>query len=548
MRCRRSGPGSLAILLCVAAPLVLPARVAAQETRAAGGWGEVFAGSELESYLRVLQVSGLGNPYPWSIRGFSFAEVERIGPADTVHPWAARYDLAGRKEGGRDIGVVAPRVRTTYNAAFPYGWNRGAAWLGRGITTEVSGGFAARYGPLSLTVVPSAFWAQNADFAIRAHPFSDVLPYADPRHPEQIDLPQRFGESSYHRVDAGQTTLRVDAAGLTVGFSNANQVWGPAEEHPLVLGVNAPGFRHGFAGTSRPLDLGIARAHGRLMWGRLEQSEYSPVPTDSAFRFTTGIVGAISPRGVPGLEIGGARFFHMPWPHGGFSRTQLLAPIETFVKEGLLDRDGEELEASVMANQLASIFMRWVFPRSGFEVYAEFASEDHRHNLRDLILQPDHDSAYTLAFRKVWALEDDRLLAVRTELLNAPPSNLHRTRRQEPFYIHASTRQGHTHLGQVLGSPAAYGGAGSTLSLDLYHPGGRATVAWRRTVRGELGEYLETGIEERPDVLNSLGVEVLLFRGRLDVTAGIAGVHNLNRDFEADAISVNAVLGVRAAL
>jgi hypothetical protein len=508
----------------------------------------VFAGSELESYLRVLQVAGKANPYPWSLRSFSFAEVERIVSTREGHPWAGRYDVSGRTGERWEVGILAPQVRTTYNSAFPYGWNRGAAWLGRGITTELTVGVAARYGPLSLTVAPTAFWAQNAEFPVREHVLSDVLPYADPRRPTQIDLPQRFGDQPYHRVDAGQTTLRVDGAGLTAGVSNANQVWGPGEDHPLLLGVNAPGFPHVFAGTSHPLDLRIARVHGRLLWARLEQSDYSPVPVDSASRFATGIIGAFSPRGVPGLEIGGARFFQMPWPHGGFGRTQLLTPFENFLKESLLDRDGEELEASVLANQLASVFMRWVFPGSGFEVYAEFATEDHRHNLRDLILQPDHDSAYMLAFRKVWGLDGNRLLALRTEFLNAPPSNLHRTRRQEPFYIHAWTRQGHTQLGQLLGSPAAYGGAGATLSIDLYHPGGRATAAWRRTVRGELGEYLETGAQDRPDVLHSLGTEFLIFRGRWDLLAGLTGVYNLNRDFERDAVNLHAVLGVRAGL
>ena len=137
------------------------------------------------------------------------------------------------------------------------------------MTTELSGGFAARFGPLSLTVAPIAFWAQNAEYPLVEHVLSDEYPYADPKRPSQIDLPQRFGDEPVHRVDPGQTTLRADWAGLTAGLSHGNQVWGPAEEYPIMLGVNAPGFAHGFAGTSKPLDLWLIKVHGRLMWAAL---------------------------------------------------------------------------------------------------------------------------------------------------------------------------------------------------------------------------------------------------------------------------------------
>ena len=47
-------------------------------------------GSEYEDYLRVLQISGKVPLQPWSIRGFSRREIERLALADSTGPWKLR--------------------------------------------------------------------------------------------------------------------------------------------------------------------------------------------------------------------------------------------------------------------------------------------------------------------------------------------------------------------------------------------------------------------------------------------------------------------------
>lgn len=509
--------------------------------------GEVFAGGELEEYLRLLQVAGKGTPYPWSIRGFSPLEVHRLAPRDSLHPWAGRYGFRVREGGGPELRLHAPRAAAMFNSAFPHGGNDGPVWAGRGLTTALQAGFTARWRGVSLVVAPVLFRAENRPFELVPHFRSESEPYTDWRRPTQIDLPQGYGDAPYTRLDPGQSTLRADLEGVTLGVSTANQSWGPMVEYPIILGNNAPGFAHLFLGTARPLDVGVGKVHGRILWGRLEESGLSPAHPDSAVRFMTGAVAVFTPRGVPGLEVGGGRFFHSPWPEGGPGAAHLARPFETFVKVDLVREEEGEILESIVANQLASLFARWAFPGSGLELYGELASEDHRHNLRDAITEPDHNSAYALGLRKVWT-RGGELWALRGEVLNAEPSHLARGRRQEPFYVHANTRQGHTHRGQLLGSPAAYGGSGSTLALDRYHPGGRWTLRWRRMLRQERGEFLETGEAERLDVLQGLGAEALLFRGRWEATARVEGVYNFNRNFESDAFNLGAALEVRARL
>lgn len=527
----------------------MPASAVAQAAPDVGGRSEIFVGSELENYLRFLQIDGTSELYPWSVRGFSSREVERLLPRQSPHPWAERYDLQPDTSNGLYLDLIRPQTQLIFNSAFPYGANNGAIWAGRGLTTVLQVGFAARYGPVSLVVAPVAFRAENAAFEMVPNGREGRLLYADSRMPDYIDLPQRFGDAPYMRPDPGQSTLRVDLPAVAAGISTANQHWGPASEHPILLGNNAPGYLHGFLGTSSPLDIWLGQVHGRLVWGQLEQSEYSPVDGLDSRRFMSGLVGVFTPRGVPGLELGAARFFHELWPEEGLSFDELVKPVEGFWKAGL--RDTEVLPEDPKTsrdNQLASVFFRWVFPASGAEVYGEYGREDHSWNRRDFLLEPDHSGGYMLGLRKVWRRSPREFVALRGETLNLQISHIARVRNQWPFYVHGWTRQGHTHRGQVLGSAAGYGGAGSILAIDRYHPGGRWTLAWTRTVRADRGDLSGAPALDPKglDVIHTLGAETLFFVGRFDVTAGLTGGYNLNRNFTTDAFNLNAVLGVRA--
>lgn len=527
-----------------ALPLVLlacsvPAALGAQGSAPSDIGGEVFVNSEVEDYLRLLQIQGKAPLYPWSIRTFSHEEVQRLLPTDSLHPWTERYDLAAGAERKRDrVHLVAPRARLYFNSRFPYGHNDGAVWQGRGATLAVDAGISARWGPISLTVAPTAFVAQNADFPLRDIGEEGGRAFAHGNHKSIIDLPQRFGDEAYVRLDPGQSTLRADLGIVALGVSTANQHWGPAVDNPLLLGNNAAGFPHAFLGSSRPLGIGIGRLHGRAVWGVLGQSDYAVQQGDSSRRFMSGLVAVFTPRGVDGLEIGAGRFFHTLWPD--FDGGDFLKPVQGFLKIGI-GQAGPGFDRSDPDNQLASAFFRWTFPRSAFELYGEYAREDHSVDLRDALLEPDHDSAFTLGFRKVWSAGDTRWTALRGEWMDAQVSHLAIGRVQAPFYVHLPVRQGHTQLGQILGASDGLGGRSAVLALDRYHRGGRWGVEYRHALRGEQNRLIYEGATW--DVQHALGAETVIFRRGLDLHVGTTGVYNQGRDFASDVFNVNAVVG-----
>src|SRR6185503_9377860 len=126
-------------IFCLLAP------VAARAQSNVGGRNEVFAGSELESYLRYLQTLGKSEAYPFSIRAFSAEEIDRLAAADTAHPWARRYDLQKRQHVGLEWSIVRPTAAAYLNSAFPYGGNDGPVWQGKGLTSSIQGGVSARW-------------------------------------------------------------------------------------------------------------------------------------------------------------------------------------------------------------------------------------------------------------------------------------------------------------------------------------------------------------------------------------------------------------------
>jgi hypothetical protein len=542
-------------LLAAAVPLVASHALAQRTVTPIGD--ALVAGGETEGYLRALQTAGVVTRHQWSLRAFTPPEADALLPADTArHPWMAR--VARAEPGGRvSARLLRGEAGALYNSGFPWGMNDGAIWAGRGVTTWASAGAAARVGPLSITLAPLAFVTQNADFPIVDSGRPGRLRYEDPIRAGAVDYPQRFGDDAYGRLDWGETSARVDVAGLAAGVSNAHDWWGPAQYFPAVLGNNAPGFPHVFLGTNRPANLGVVRLHARWIVGRLGQTDYFQAEGLEAARNRPRRVAAafafvVQPRGFERLELGLTRFTHAPWPDSGLARRYFTRPFEGIFKKTLrvqengIPTDSRSLDGE---NQLASVFARLAIPEGGFEVYGEFSREDHPWDTRYLALTPDEQSVLTVGFAKVWMSADrGRLTRLRGERINFQQAQVDQRRGYSPIYTHsAGSNQGHTQLGQVLGAGVGIStAAGGVLALDVFRPGGRWGVEWMRVVRRDRGSALADSVADprAVDVVHALTVERRFFRGGSDLAiAGGAG-YNFNRNFGDDRLNLTARLSV----
>lgn len=528
--------------------LQIPATSGALLAQASGTSTLDFAtGSQFEDYLRVLQVAGLEPLRPWSIRGFSPRDIVRMATADSAGPWTLRKNFRNERfyTGRTDVSSIV-------NTSFPYGANDGPVWAGRGITLVARGGIGGRIGPLSFSVAPTAFVASNAAFTLTPNGKTGLAAFNSGVQPDRVDYPQRFGDKAYSRLDSDASTIRIDSRFVSLGVSTANEWIGPATEYPFLLGTNAPGFPHLFVGTGDGLNLGLARVHARVMWGKLYQSDFSPVSgsvhyvshdESGTIRLMASSQIVIVPQGVPGLEVGLARFIHVPYRVGEPSAAFWKKPFKAFFLKNEFAA-GDTVGAD---NQLASAFFRWVFPHSGFELYGERGYEDQFYDLRDFVQDPDHEREYMLGFQKTLVRANGSLDVLKMELVNYQLPSIARVRIEGLIYVHSPIRQGHTNRGQLLGvSAGVAAAAASTMSWTRYSSRGSSTFLLRRIVRDQANlAPFQMVSPSMADVTIAAGAERMRFGRYFDWGGRVEVMEDYNHNFTNDVPNLNFQLTAR---
>ena len=491
--------------------------------------GPSVAAATLEQeHLLLLQLLGCGSALNVTVRHFSVTEINAaLSPTQSNRC----RELTSTSTIASGISLARASGRTVYNTASATD-NPGAVWTGKGLTIDARGGAVAMYGPLSIALRPAVFWSQN-----QSVPSPTARGFGFPWD-SRIDLPTRFGDNAYGRFDAGESWVQVDTRWLAGGISNATQEWGPMHEYPLLLGPNAGGFPHLFAGSGLPWDIKAGRLSARILLGRLDQSAFAPEHEGSTRRLGAGLVASFVPAFLPNVEIGGGRFFHRRWPDEGVDLSTLGVPFEGFLKKRLVKAEFGE----VADNQLASVFVRFAFPSSGVEAYGEFLRDDHNYDIRDFFAEPDHESAYAIGLRKVWIDALSRTVTVLTvESANGRITHLSRVRGQSPMYVHDVVIEGHTQRGKLLGSPAVLGGAGNAIVLS------RHTVAgvWKGALRAEHVAQNQEGGSWNGRQLGFTALELsrTIYDRKADFTIG--GGFRANWDEIQGRNNLSIVLGVR---
>jgi Capsule assembly protein Wzi len=490
----------------IALGLIAAAPLGAQWQSTLGPRGALLGapvGSDVERYVRALSIAGVIEPVSWGTRPLGADELSRMLTTSRrdAHPWGPALRDAASARGALGVSGVA-----SVNSGFPWGANDGPLWQGRGVSAAIGTGAAFRIGPLRATFAPVAFIAQNASYRLLPTTGSDPLQSA--LRPTDIDLPQRFGTSSYARLDPGESSIRLVAGPLSTGISTGAIGFGPGETFPAILGGNAGGFPHVFIGTgARGVRVPwVGRFSGRYILGSLSESRWSPVtPTDTfvnvrdpipSRRVGSGVAGSFMPSALPGLELGVTRFFHSPWSRSGGAWSAWAKPFEGILKKDFGNRNPNSFDPTGDPdNQLASFFARWVLPRRGVEVNFEYMREDHAWDLRDYAQEPEQNGAISAAIRVVTHRRADRLGLLTLEFFDGDVSPNAQQRAQGLLYFNGTIRQGHTQLGQILGTPIGPGAvAGQRVAWERFDANGSTSFALQRWRTRSLASFNPEGL------------------------------------------------------
>jgi hypothetical protein len=487
----------------------------------------------LTDYLRVLEISGGG------ARGAGFAQPSELSPSWIgglgAHPWSERLErerarLEGDARGPVRVRPTGARLRTFVNTGHPFGFNDGDMWQGRGLSIGLDGGVEVGWRALTGRFHPSVTWAQNADYAVAPAAWPDLPDFVYPWR--VIDLPQRFGDGSYSTASLGDSELRADVRGVSFGVGNRSRWWGPGIRNAILLSDHAPGFGHAFFGTRHPVDVGVGTFEAFYLYGGLAQSDWFGAEPDR--RFLTGLLVAISPDWPSGLSLGMGRMLYGFVPESGHSLSDAFLPLQGLRKKRFATPDnllGDDEE-----DQLLSLFMRWVHPESGFEVYTEWSRTDHAWDFRDFILEPEHSQGRTLGLRHSTSLAGARLLVLGVEVTDLAKTTTSQVRDNPTYYEHRVVTQGYTHRGQLLGASVGPGGSAQSIVADLYAPWGRAGLVLERRVHDNDAFYFHAASREDVDscchhASFSIGPRMMLFRGGFEAEAQSTLTRELNRYF-----------------
>jgi hypothetical protein len=530
----------LIVLACVAP---VWSQAAAQEAPV-GGW--------IEDYARMLQLTGQIPMTPLTVRPTALGDLHALSAATGSHAWRAVIeDRTPSVVTGNDFRVQAlpSEILTFANTSRPWGWNDGAVWQGKAVTLAAQTGAQARWGPVTLTLAPLITYSANAESDLSPIPVpAGLSPYAYPGVVGgTLDAPQRFGTEPLQRLDWGNTNLRVDLGPVAVGLSHESMWWGPGRRNDILLTNNAPGFWHAHLSLNKPVSVGIGTVSGRWIWGSLRESAFFDTIPANDRRYMTGAAVAFVPRWAKGLELGAARLFLQTWsdPLGVNEILYVVRPVFKRSQATASNPDGEDKQ-----DQVAAVFARWTLPASGLELYGEWAKGDHSADVRDLLVEPEHASAYLLGFQKILAHTPERTWRFGSEmiLLGAPRSAVARIPGAGFFYVHHDIRQGYTQRGQVLGAGIGPGSSQLSVALDRFAPWGSAGISVFRTVYDNDRFFRQPNPGSgQNEVEPSVTVHATVFRGAWDFSTALTGSNLLNQWYiqNNDSFNLNVNLSAR---
>ena len=373
---------------------------------------------------------------------------------------------------GLKTKVYGPEWFNSYNTESPYGQNDGGLWQGRGYNSSLTGGIRFEGFGFEATFKPQISFSENREFTTLENKYITSWDTTG-----NIDVVQRYGDSSFWNFDWGDTEIRWTWHSFTVGFGTQSPWLGPAYLNPMLGSNNAGSYPKVDIGLRKTeiiipgINLELGAIEGRVWTGMLKQSEYF---TGYAYysnenRMLNALSASYSPSFIPGFTIGLNRIFMTYWRPENFSYI-----LRLFTKEKLnaLASSGND------EDQKFSVFANWNFPKIGFSVYGELGIDDYTSAPHQ---NPFHTAIYTVGVKQFIPL----FFGLKSEL-NLEFNNFEMSQDfqlQWPYigyYGLGFVNQGYTNKGQIIGAGTGEFGNSQFIQYKVYYPKGYTSFKFHR--------------------------------------------------------------------
>lgn len=345
------------------------------------------------------------------------------------------YQVSKKKFG---IKLLPFNLLQQYNSRNPYGWNDGSIQQSKGYQTLARAGVHFRYGILEAQIAPEVLYV---------------------------------GLNTYTKIYPGQSFIKVDLGPISAGISSENLWWGPGIQSALLMSNNAPGFKHAFVGTNKPIKTPIGHFEFKIIGAKLTSNKNLPYENNynrlrninDDWRYLNAYVISWHPKWVNGLFLGMTRSLQQ---YGEQVQSQTNGFVSKYLPVlGLaLQKENNFGDDTLNRDQLASFFLRWVLPKSNAEFYIEYGKNDYGVNFRDYLMAPSHSYAYTVGVRKLFPKTKENYVQLEAELTQMSQSPDAMVRSAGNWYVHSGVDQGYTHQNQIIGAGAGFGANVQTAS------------------------------------------------------------------------------------
>lgn len=408
----------------------------------------------------IWQMQDETKPNPW--QNNNIGTVFELKEADATKQ-GGNFFTKGIYQGVK-VKAYGPQWFNSYNTDIPYGQNDGALWQGKGYNTSVTAGARLETYGFEITLKPNLNFSQNKDFDyMRGVYDNDGYSYF---YKGNIDLVQRFGDSSYWTYDWGDTEIRYTWHTLTAGFGTQTVWLGPAFLNPMLGSNNAPTYPKIDFGIRRQsitlpfLDWYLGDIEARMWLGRLTESDYFDNDSSNDHNMITGFAIAYSPPIIDGLTLGINKICLCRWDDKDI---KFLNPF--------YDTNANE-------DQKVALNIDWCFPQVGFEMYGELGIDDY---VTDEISDRFHTAIYTVGTKKTFSLSKKHSIFGEIIIEWNKFEMSQDFQLQWPYmgyYAHGGITQGYTQKGQIMGAGSGYFGNSQLFALKIYYPKGSFYGFW----------------------------------------------------------------------
>ena len=391
-------------------------------------------------------------------------------------------------KGNGKIKILPIDYNIEINSHHPYNRNNGSMVPNRGYQHIVSSGIYAEIGPLSVQLKPEYLFSENKDFeGFGEGPNGHYSAIWAKRYSlwNKIDMPERSGEKSINEILIGQSSIKLNYKGLSIGVSNENIWWGPSIRNSIMMSNHARGFKHITFNTNKPLTTKIGNFEWQIISGRLESSGFTPPNTEiehagtklyipkinqrgrtDDWRYLQGYSITYSPKWISGLSLG---FIRWAQAYSALYRGEYVwmegNPSWFPAFQNLFRKNDRYQNYEQQTNQAAGVFLRWLWKESNAEIYFDYHHNDSKHNIRDLLLDSDHSRAVTIGLQKVFKISNDNYL-FSWEWTQMEQSATRLLRNAGSWYEHGWTFDGYTNKGEVLGAGIGPGSNSQYFALN----------------------------------------------------------------------------------